>query len=266
MNTKGVFVNSVEVAPSEILTKEEINKLVQPIVGKNVFIEDIQKVIDSINNLYAEKGFVTARAFLPEQTVENGNIYIALTESKIGSISVQQNKWTKDGYITSRLPQKEGELFDIVELESEVLRKSKVMLEEKNIKVEFENSGEIDVFADDFYIEQVITNYITNAIKNIKEVNKKKIIKVTNELNEDKQIVRVKVFNTGDNIKEENLMRIWNRFYKVDESRNRADGGTGIGLSFVKAVMNNYEQDYGIINKEDGVEFFFDLKYTGLKM
>ena len=140
------------------------------------------------------------------------------------------------------------------------------MLEEKNIKVEFENSGEIDVFADDFYIEQVITNYITNAIKNIKEVNKKKIIKVTNELNQDKQIVRVKVFNTGDNIKEENLMRIWNRFYKVDESRNRADGGTGIGLSFVKAVMNNYEQDYGVINKEDGVEFFFDLKYTGLKM
>ena len=111
LNTKGVFVNSVEVAPSEILTKEEINKLVQPIVGKNVFIEDIQKVIDSINNLYAEKGFVTARAFLPEQTVENGNIYIALTESKIGSITVSENKWTKDGYITSRLPQKEGELL-----------------------------------------------------------------------------------------------------------------------------------------------------------
>lgn len=121
LNTKGVFVNSVEVAPSEILTKEEINKLVQPIVGKNVFIEDIQKVIDSINNLYAEKGFVTARAFLPEQTVQNGNIYIALTESKIGNITVEQNKWTKDGYITTRLPQKEGELFDIVELEKDVL-------------------------------------------------------------------------------------------------------------------------------------------------
>ena len=121
LNTKGVFVNSVEVAPSEILTKEEINKLVQPIVGKNVFILVIQKVFDSINNLYAEKGFVTARAFLPEQTVENGNIYIALTESKIGSITVSENKWTKDGYITSRLPQKEGELFDIVELEKDVL-------------------------------------------------------------------------------------------------------------------------------------------------
>ena len=106
MDTKGVFVNSVEVAPSEILTKDEINDIVRPLVGRNVFIEDIQKVIDTINNLYAEKGFVTARAFLPEQTVQNGNIYIALTESKIGSITVEQNKWTKDGYITRRLPQK----------------------------------------------------------------------------------------------------------------------------------------------------------------
>ena len=121
IDTKGVFVNSIEVAPSEILTKEEINKLVQPIVGRNVFIEDIQKVIDDINNLYAEKGFVTARAFLPEQTVQNGNIYIALTESKIGSITVTQNKWTKDGYITRRMPEQEGELFDIVELEKDVL-------------------------------------------------------------------------------------------------------------------------------------------------
>lgn len=121
IDTKGVYVNSIEVAPSEILTKEEINKLVQPLIGRNVFIEDIQQVIDNINNLYAEKGFVTARAFLPEQTVQNGNIYIALTESKIGSITVQQNRWTKDSYITKRLPEKEGQLFDIVELEKDVL-------------------------------------------------------------------------------------------------------------------------------------------------
>lgn len=121
LDTKGVYVNSVEVAPSEILSQEEINGIVKQIVGKNVFIEDIQKVIDEINNLYAEKGFVTARAFLPEQTVENGNIYIGLTESRIGNITVTQNKWTKPGYITTRLSEKEGQLFDIVELEKDIL-------------------------------------------------------------------------------------------------------------------------------------------------
>ena len=150
--------------------------------------------------------------------------------------------------------------FNIVEVEKEVIRKSKVMLEEKNIQVEWQNTDEINVFADDFYIEQVITNYITNAIKNSKPTTDgEKIIKIENEINNEKNKVRVKVFNTGDNIKEEDLNRIWNRFYKVDESRNREDGGTGIGLSFVKAIMNNYGNNYGVINKEDGVEFYFEL-------
>lgn len=150
--------------------------------------------------------------------------------------------------------------FNIVEVEKEVIRKSKVMLEEKNIQVEWQNTDVINVFADDFYIEQVITNYITNAIKNAKPtIEGEKIIKIENEINNEKNKVRVKVFNTGKNIKEEDLNRIWNRFYKVDESRNREDGGTGIGLSFVKAIMNNYGNNYGVINKEDGVEFYFEL-------
>ena len=106
IDTKGVFVNSIEVAPSSVLSQEEVNQIIQPIVGKNVFISDIQNVIDQLNNLYAEKGFVTAKAFLPEQTVENGHIYIELIESKVGNVSVEQ---------------KPGELFDIVELEKDIL-------------------------------------------------------------------------------------------------------------------------------------------------
>ena len=121
IDTKGVYINSIEVAPSEILSKDEINAIIQPIVGKNVFISDIQKVIDQLNHLYAEKGFVTAKAFLPEQTVENGHIYIELVESKVGNISVEQNKWTRSKYITDRIEQKQGQLFDIVELEQDIL-------------------------------------------------------------------------------------------------------------------------------------------------
>lgn len=150
--------------------------------------------------------------------------------------------------------------FDIVEVENEVIRKSKVMIEEKEAEVIFENQNSINVFADDFYIEQVLTNYLTNAIKNVMiNEDNKKIIKIKNEILQGKNKVRISVFNTGKNIREEDLNRIWNRFYKVDESRNRDDGGTGIGLSFVKAVMSNYGNNYGVINKDDGVEFYFDL-------
>ena len=149
--------------------------------------------------------------------------------------------------------------FNIVEVEKEVIRKSKVMLEEKQVDVELKSPEEISVIADDFYIEQVITNYLTNAIKHVEEVDGKKSIIIENVVNVEKNKVRIKVFNTGVNIKEEDLTRIWNRFYKVDESRNRADGGTGIGLSFVKAIMSNYKNDYGVINKDNGVEFYFEL-------
>lgn len=150
--------------------------------------------------------------------------------------------------------------FNIVELEKEVVRKSKMILDEKEIKVEFKTPEEINVIADNFYIEQVISNYLTNAIKNIKEIGNEKVIRIENIVDIEKGKVRVKVFNTGDNIPEEHMEKIWNRFYKIDESRNRNDGGTGIGLSFVKAIMNNYQNGYGVINKDDGVEFYFELE------
>ncbi len=150
--------------------------------------------------------------------------------------------------------------FDIVELENMVIQRSKLLLDEKHVDIVFKGNKKINVFADDFYIEQVITNYITNAIKNVKEVNGKRKIKIENDLLPDNKIVRVRVFNTGDNIPEENIDRIWRRFYKADKSRNREQGGSGIGLAFVKAIMSNYNKDYGVINRDDGVEFYFDLQ------
>ncbi len=118
---QGVFINSIQVSPSEILTKEDINKVISPLIGKNVYISDLKAAVEQINRMYAEKGFVTARAFLPEQTVQNGNVRIELIESKVGNVTVEQNRWTKSKYITDRMPQKEGELFDIVELEKDIM-------------------------------------------------------------------------------------------------------------------------------------------------
>ena len=149
--------------------------------------------------------------------------------------------------------------FNIVELEKEVIRKTNVMIEEKQAEIKFDDSQEIQVFADDFYIEQVLTNYLTNAIKNVKEMYGEKYIKISNEILEEENKVCIKVFNTGEKISEENLNRIWNRFYKADESRHREDGGTGIGLAFVKAIMGNYDNKYGVNNLENGVEFYFEL-------
>ena len=135
------------------------------------------------------------------------------------------------------------EEFDVVELINEVIRKCNVMLEENQIQVVFDEKKPIYAYADDFYVEQVVTNYFTNAIKHAKEVNGKKQIKIT--IQNVKNKIRVSVFNTGDKIPEEDLTRVWGRFYKIDDSRNRENSGSGIGLSIVKAIQNNYQNEYG---------------------
>lgn len=150
-----------------------------------------------------------------------------------------------------------NENFDIVELEKEIIRKSDVMIQKENIKVEFDKNDSIEVYADEFYIDQVLTNYITNAIKYCDTINDEKRIEITNKIKNGK--IRVSVFNTSNGLSDEELSRIWNRFYKVDESRNRDNGGTGIGLSLVKAIMNNYGNEFGAKNVAGGIEFYFEL-------
>lgn len=149
------------------------------------------------------------------------------------------------------------EKFDLVELIKEVIRKCNVMIEENKIEVLLDKENPIYVCADDFYIDQIVTNYFTNAIKHTEKVKDKKQIRIRLEKKEEK--IRVFVANTGKQIAGEDLDRIWGRFYKIDSSRNREDGGSGIGLSLVKAIQMNYQNQYGVENIEDGVEFYFDI-------
>ena len=147
--------------------------------------------------------------------------------------------------------------FDLTELIKEELRRNTVVLKENNIKVEFDEKKKVKVFADQEYIEQVVNNYLSNAMKHAEEKNGEKKIIIRTENKKDK--IRLYVYNTGENIPKENINKIWGRFYKVDSSRNRNQGGTGIGLALVKAIMNNYNNEYGVRNLENGVEFYCDI-------
>ena len=71
--------------------------------------------------------------------------------------------------------------------------------------------------------------------------------------------VRVTVFNSGTPIPEEDIGRLWDKFYKVDKAHTREYGGNGIGLSIVKAIMESFHQEYGVCNYDNGVEFWFEL-------
>ena len=86
---------------------------------------------------------------------------------------------------------------------------------------------------------------------------KGKIIVISLEQREGK--VRIGVFNTGRPIPEESVPHLWEKFYKVDKARTREYGGSGVGLSIVKAIMESMNQKYGVENYNNGVLFWFEL-------
>ena len=87
----------------------------------------------------------------------------------------------------------------------------------------------------------------------------KRAIEVRTEKSENGGTITVTVYNSGKNIADEDLERIWEKFYKTDKARTREYGGNGIGLSIVKAIMDSMGQEYGVRNVSDGVEFWFNL-------
>ncbi len=146
------------------------------------------------------------------------------------------------------------ERFDIVTLIRSVISSTEILFKQKEVVLHFDYKEPIYVWADEYLVEQVVTNYISNALNH---VSGQKIIEIKLVPREDR--IRVAVFNTGELIPEEDLDKIWIKFYKVDKARTREYGGSGIGLSIVKAIMNSLNQECGVINRNVGVEFWFEL-------
>ena len=146
------------------------------------------------------------------------------------------------------------ERFDITKLIDDVINNTTILLKDRKVNIVFEEKDEKFVWADSFMIEEVITNYLSNAIHYVKDDGD---IRVWYE--DKKDTVRVNVYNYGDTIDEEKLEKLFIKFYKVDPARTRSYGGSGIGLSIVAAIMKSHDKEYGAYNVDDGVVFYFEL-------
>ncbi|MDO4522304.1 MAG: HAMP domain-containing sensor histidine kinase [Eubacteriales bacterium] len=168
------------------------------------------------------------------------------------------------------------ERFDLMELLQGVVQSAGLLADQKDavIELSMKNAeGEsfckeasqkeiklpsLYVWGDEFKIEEVATNYVSNALNHVE--GDKRIL-VSAQTQGDK--VRVTVFNTGQQIPQEDIDKIWVKFYKVDKARTREYGGSGVGLSIVKAIMDSHHQRFGVSNVSDGVEFWFELENAG---
>ena len=144
--------------------------------------------------------------------------------------------------------------FNLVGLIRGVLASCEILLQQAEAEVDCVTEEEVYVWADEFKTEQVFRNYLTNAIHHVD--NEKRIeIRIIPQ----GDTVRVTVFNSGKPIPEEDIAKLWDKFYKVDKAHTREYGGNGIGLSIVKAIMESFHQQYGVKNYDNGVEFWFEL-------
>ena len=146
------------------------------------------------------------------------------------------------------------ERFDIVALVQNYLSTTDILCRQKEISVQMDGYSPINVWADEFMVEEVFGNYFTNAMNHVAG---DRVIDVKLAIADNK--VCISVFNTGVPIPEENISHIWEKFYKVDKARTREYGGSGIGLSIVKAIMESMNQNYGVTNYDNGVAFWFEL-------
>ncbi|HBF36920.1 MAG TPA: two-component sensor histidine kinase [Firmicutes bacterium] len=146
------------------------------------------------------------------------------------------------------------EVFDLAQLSEDVLDKYQLIIKDKAIGLELYKDQDAYVCADIYRIEQVLVNYINNAIGHIHGDN---LLQISITVKDRR--VKVSVFNSGDPIPEDALDKIWFSFYKVDKAHTRSYGGTGLGLSIVRAIIEQHQGNFGVINRSNGVEFWFEL-------
>ncbi len=149
--------------------------------------------------------------------------------------------------------------FNIVELIQNVFDLLEMNADNKNIILMFDRkySKSINVFADQEKIQQVLTNLITNSIKYGKENGTTEV--AIEDLVENKIIVRVK--DNGEGIEQQYIPRLFERFFRVDKSGSRSEGGSGLGLSIVKHIIEGHNEKIYVESEfSKGSEFSFTLE------
>ena len=235
---------NIEQLKEDIELKERVNTF------KEEFISDVSHELKTPISIIAGYSEALKLEGLSQDDI-NEYADIIIDESK------RMNKLVRDlikytqiesGFL--ELDSDEFNLFDIVD---PILKPEEKIIKDKGIEIitDIEN---IHIEGDFDMLETVLQNYLSNAIH---YVTNERVIKISGVRMASKY--RLSVYNSGDQISEDQMGRIWESFYKVDKARTRSYGGSGLGLSIVATIMKAYGNEYGVINKDSGVEFYFDL-------
>ena len=261
IGTLGQSINSLskqlELSISDL--KQANHKLTQDIQKERQIDEMRKEFISNVSHelktpIAIVQGYAEGLRLNVNDDEENKNFYCDVIIDEANKMDGMVRKLLELAELEFNQISLDREKFSINELITDVLKKKVILFTEKDAKVTFNSKVKENVIinADYYYIEQVFMNYLSNALNHL---DNKRIINIDLIIDEK---ARVEVFNTGENIPDDVIDDIWMSFFKVDKARTRAYGGTGLGLSIVKAIQKAHNNAYGVLNKPEGVLFWFE--------
>lgn len=256
-NTLNFLSSNLEASLNDL---KEKNMKLQEDIDKERQLENMRKdFVDSVSHeLKTPIGIIEGYAEgLKDNIVSDDKktLYLEtiIDESqKMGKLVVNMLELSK---LESGVIKPSFEIFNINRLINKLVSKHKQSALDKNLNLYFEPETEYSyVSADVFQMEQVLTNLITNAIK-YTEPNQDIILGIS----EKDDIFKVSVLNEGSHIDENEIEHLFDKFYRLDKSRQRNTNSTGLGLPIVKNLLELHGFKYSLHNTETGVEFDFYL-------
>ena len=263
IGTLSSSINNLSISlDSTLKDLNEKNRQLSDDIEKKKKIEQMRK--EFISNISHElktpiaiiKGYAEASQMM----IQSGDTELALEYCDI--INKESDKMTSLVYELLELSRYElqdnqlnEETFYLNTFIDDYMTSEKIIFEEKKVKYEEEIPQNALCKGDIVKLTMVLNNYVSNALSHIAN---EKIIKIFCE--DDNDFYKISVFNTGENISEEDLENIWKSFYRADKSHSRKEGRYGLGLSIVSAIQKLHKADYGVYNTEKGVVFWFQVK------
>lgn len=200
-------------------------------------------------------GYAEMMRDLPGENNSN-NLQIIIDE--VSRLNLLVNDMLDLSKLTSKTIELNPIEYSLTQSLIEIVDRYKKFREENGFEFELIYHEDVKIIADKVKIDQVIYNYINNAINYSKD---SKLIKIIQLIEDDNVIIKVQDFGVG--INEDDLMYIWERYYRIDKGHKRSSQGSGLGLSIVKSILEYHNFEYGVDSKEGfGSTFWFKIPIT----
>ncbi len=240
------LAQTIDLAASEIEKVEDLRKELMSNVS-----HDIKTPLTMI------KAYAEMIKDISGENKEKRNEHLDVIINETDSLSKLVNDMLDLSRLQADAVSMKIEPFDLSTEIIESARRFQSLADREGVSIEIDCDPELIALGDHHRINEVLYNFISNALKHYGDDKK---IFISGKFI-DKSKIRVEITDHGTGIDEENLPYIWDRYFKIDKQYQRSQAGTGLGLAINKAILEGHKANYGVISKlGEGSTFYFELQ------